>query len=123
MRRRALFALPFAVALAACGTDDAVTPAAPPAGAGWSSRAPMNEARQEVGVAELGGRLYVVGGFRADGSHTATVEVYDPATNLWSFAAPMPIALDHCAAVAAGGRIYVFGGASDPGPSARTLES
>jgi hypothetical protein len=36
------------------------------------------------------GRIYVAGGYRADRSTAATVEVYDPATNAWSFAAPMP---------------------------------
>jgi N-acetylneuraminic acid mutarotase len=110
------------LALTACRSDEAVTPPTPSAGDAWSSRAPMNEPRQEVGVAELGGRIYVAGGFRGDRRSTTTVEAYDPATNLWSFVAPLPVALDHCAAVATAGRLYVVGGTAPTGPSAGTFE-
>jgi len=111
----------------ACSPADAPepSPSAPPVGTGgsWAQAAPLREARQEVGVAELQGRIYVVGGYRADQSTASTVEVYDPATDTWSFAAPMPLALNHCAAVSLGGRLYVAGGSLPSGaPSAALLE-
>jgi len=92
-------------------------------GAGsWASAARLLEPRQEVGTAELGGRIYVVGGFRADGSSANTVEVYDPATDRWSIAAPMPLGLNHPMAAATSGRLYVFGGDIGGGPVPATLE-
>lgn len=91
-------------------------------GGSWAKLAPMQESRQEVGVAELGGKIYVAGGFRADRSTANTVEVYDPATDKWSFVAPMPVALHHPAAVAVGGKLYVIGGTSPTGVANSTLE-
>jgi N-acetylneuraminic acid mutarotase len=82
----------------------------------------MSEARQEVGVAELGGRIYVAGGFRVGGARTTTLEIYDPGSNSWSFGAPLPVALDHPAAASLGGRFYVFGGNSPSGNSSATYE-
>lgn len=80
----------------------------------WGSFAPLGEARQEVGVAELNGKIYVVGGIRQDRSGANTVEVYDPATNSWSFGAPLPRGLHHVAVVAIGGKLYVIGGYEGP---------
>lgn len=80
----------------------------------WKVRAPLQEARQEVAVAELDGGIYVIGGFRADGSVADTVEVYDTNTDACSFAPPLPVSVHHAAAAAVGGRLYVFGGWSDP---------
>lgn len=85
---------------------------APPQRGSWVTRAPMNEARQEVAVASLNGLIYVIGGIRGDRSTADTVEVYDPAADSWHFAAPLPEPLHHTAAVAVNGRIYVVGGLS-----------
>lgn len=41
----------------------------------WISRAPMPTSRTEVAAAELGGRIYVIGGFGQGGD---LVEEYDP---------------------------------------------
>jgi N-acetylneuraminic acid mutarotase len=86
--------------------------AAPPrAGAeAWSARAPLPQARQEVGVATLQGKVYVIGGFRSNGSIANTVEVYDPNADTWELAAPLPSALHHVAAAAVGGKLYAIGG-------------
>jgi N-acetylneuraminic acid mutarotase len=84
--------------------------------AAWESRAPMLEARQEVAVAELDGRMYVIGGFFAAEilfGIAATVEVYDPETEEWSFVAPLPVGLHHTAAASVGGLLYVIGGWQD----------
>jgi hypothetical protein len=83
-------------------------------GGDWSSLAAMQTARQEVGAAEMGGRVYVVGGLLNGFVNTSTVEVYEIATNRWSGAAAMPEALDHPAVAAVtsatGGSVYVIGG-------------
>jgi len=76
----------------------------------WLRRARLQDARQEVGVAALQGKMYVVGGFRRNGSQTNTVEAYTFAADRWQFVQPLPIALDHPAAAVARGKLYVLGG-------------
>ena len=80
----------------------------------WQSLAPLPEARQEVGVAELGGRLYVIGGL-VQGADDApeivdSVEFYDPSLDAWSTAAPLPAPLYDVVAAAAGDHLYAIGG-------------
>jgi N-acetylneuraminic acid mutarotase len=75
----------------------------------WESLAPLPAPRQESGVAELDGRVYVLGGFDVRGP-VNTVEVYDPASDEWTGVAPLPQALHHVAAAAVGGRVYAIGG-------------
>ena len=83
-------------------------------GGSWQPHAPMQIARQEVGAARIGGRVYVVGGLLAGKTiqATETVEAYDIAGDSWSFVAPTPIALHHMGAAALGGKLYVIGGYS-----------
>lgn len=81
----------------------------------WLSLAPLTEARQEVGSAELDRLIYVVGGFRQDRSTAATVEAYDPQTDTWRRLEPMPVAVNHPAAAAVAGKLYVIGGYRGPG--------
>jgi N-acetylneuraminic acid mutarotase len=77
-------------------------------GAGtWTRAAPLLSSRTEVAGAELGGRLYVVGGFGQGGDQ---VEAYDPRTDQWERRAPLPVSIHHAAAVTVGGRLYVVGG-------------
>jgi N-acetylneuraminic acid mutarotase len=76
--------------------------------------------RQEVGVAVLDGKLYVIGGMQG-GVALSSVEVFDPATRKWAFAASLPApALDHIGAAVVGGKLYVVGGLG-PGNSVRTV--
>jgi len=79
-------------------------------GGPWITLAPMNEKRQEVAVAERGGKIYVIGGIRGDGSTADTVETYDPVTDTWQFVAPLPEPLHHTTAASSGGKLYVIGG-------------
>lgn len=61
--------------------------------AGWVNEAPVPTARNHLGAASIGGKLYAIGGAaNQDAAETAlsTNEVYDPSTNTWSEAAPMP---------------------------------
>ena len=75
---------PAASATATLGGQTATTATASPATAaaprqrGWQQRAPVPTPRTEVAAAVLDGRIYVAGGFAADGSTLATVEVYEP---------------------------------------------
>src|SRR5262249_59743563 len=68
--------------------------------------------RQEIAVSVLGGKVFVIAGYDANGQSTATVEVYDSRSNAWQKAAPLPIATNHDAAATVNGRLYAFGGTS-----------
>src|SRR2546425_13018847 len=65
----------------------------------WTSLAPMPTARQEVAVAELNGRVFVIGGFRSGGGAGPPVEGDDPARDRWETRSPPP-APTHPAAAA-----------------------
>ena len=95
---------------AGCG----LSPARAAEGGEWVSLSPMNLARQEVGAARIGNKVYVVGGLLSGGPLRATdaVEVYDVALDEWSFVEPLPIPLDHMGAAAVDGKLYVMGGYS-----------
>lgn len=60
-------------------------------------------------MAELEGKIYVIGGLGSSGAGTA-VEVYDPITDSWASAAPLPRPRHHAAAAGVGGKLYVVGG-------------
>jgi N-acetylneuraminic acid mutarotase len=66
----------------------------------------MPSARTEVAVAEVGGKIYVVGGFGGE----RELEIYDTAADRWSRGAAIPRALHHAAAVGWQGKLYVVGG-------------
>jgi N-acetylneuraminic acid mutarotase len=70
----------------------------------------MPTARQEVAVAALGTKIYVIGGFGAGAEPVATVEVYDVPTDSWQVRAPYPVPVHPAAAAVAGGRLVVMGG-------------
>src|SRR6185295_1861675 len=85
--------------------------AACPDGTGqWVDRAALATARQEVGAARIGGKVFVVGGLLANFQATSSVEAYDIALDQWAPVAAMPAARDHMAVVAIGGILYVAGG-------------
>src|ERR1051325_821330 len=44
----------------------------------WQRRAPMPSARTEVAAVELGGKIYVIGGYEKGGN---LIEEYDPGTD------------------------------------------
>ena len=55
----------------------------------WTTLAPLNVPRRNLGIAFVDGKLYAIGG-ETPGGLTHTVEVYDPVTNSWSFCASLP---------------------------------
>ena len=87
--------------------------ATPARGDGWRTAAALPVPRQEVAVAELGGRVYVIGGFTVNAGVSDLVEVYDPGLDAWGVAAPLPTPVHHAAAVSVGGLLYVVGGWTD----------
>ena len=102
-----------AVALLAGCSEDA--PRGPATGT-WTERAPLSLGpRQEMGVAALQGKVYVVGGFDETGAAVATMEAYDPATNGWAQRASLPAPLHHVNVAAVGDLLYVVGALSGSG--------
>ena len=67
----------------------------------------MPSSRTEVAAAEVGGKIYVMGGFGRGGE---LVEKYDPAKDSWRRRASLPRPLHHVGAAAVAGKIYVIGG-------------
>jgi len=72
----------------------------------WTTGMPMPSSRTEIAVAEVDGKIYVVGGFRGE----RELEIYDPSTDRWSRGASIPRAVHHAGAAGLNGRLYVIGG-------------
>ncbi|PYS00027.1 MAG: hypothetical protein DMG12_18940 [Acidobacteria bacterium] len=90
----------------------------------WSSIPLLPTPRQEVGVAAVEGRVWVIGGIDADRRGSSVVEIYDTPTNQWQPGPPVPIPIHHPMVAAAGSKVYVAGGYTEPGftPVAYTFE-
>jgi len=67
----------------------------------------MPSARSEVAAAEVGGKIYVMGGYEKNGN---LVEEYDAAANRWRTRASIPTVRSGIVGAVLGGRIFVFGG-------------
>jgi N-acetylneuraminic acid mutarotase len=81
----------------------------------WSTRANLIEANSEMGVAELNGKIYVLGGYPASRITVNTVQVYDAAANTWQLTKPLLLGVNHSMPAVANGRIFVIGGQTDTG--------
>lgn len=90
-------------------TSSTTTTSLAPAIPTWQTRAPAPVARQEVGAAVVGGKVWVVGGLDASGA-LARVESYDPAADQWAAGPDLPLPLHHVAAAAYRGELVVVGG-------------
>jgi N-acetylneuraminic acid mutarotase len=76
----------------------------------WKRGAPLPLARGEVAAAVAEGRIYVIGGFAANGENSTRVDAYSPTTNTWRQEADLPLPVDHAMAAGYRGRVYVAGG-------------
>src|SRR4030095_7438848 len=86
----------------------------------WEIRAPLPSARTEVAATELGGKIYVMGGYE---KHGDLLEEYDPAKDTWRRRASLPRPLHHAGSASLGGKIYVIGGyISGEGPVSTVYE-
>ena len=94
-----------------------------PATDSWKPLAPLPGKRGSAIAAEVGGKIYVIGGattmegskdpfFTAFGPARVlgTNEVYDPATNKWESRNPMSVPRNHAFSGVVNGKIYVIGG-------------
>ena len=81
----------------------------------WTRRADAPSAHVQGSAGVIAGKLYVAGGYDAQGRVTAALHVYDPATNTWAAKARMPTARQEAAAGVLGGKLYVAGGRSAAG--------
>jgi PKD repeat protein/N-acetylneuraminic acid mutarotase len=84
----------------------------------WTQGANLPTARYYGAAAEVGGKIYVIGGgkLQSDSSVSLTAcEIYDPAANSWTTGTALPAALRGHSAVAANGKIYVLGGKKSSG--------
>ncbi len=90
----------------------------------WLSIPPMLTARQEVGVAAVEGRVYVIGGLDSSVAGRDTLEIFDTRTGQWETGPPLPITIHHPNVAAVGNKIYVAGGYSGAAgiPTAATFE-
>ncbi len=85
-------------------------------GGRWVSLQSSPMTRTEVGAAQVGRFIYVVGGFLPpDGAISNQVARYDTKAGTWHLAAPMPIAVNPPAVAARGGRLFVYGGYTEVG--------
>jgi hypothetical protein len=84
----------------------------------WVELAPMHQARADLGVAVVDGKIYAIGGkvlvyqdaLRTESKDVGTNEEYDPAFGNWTDKAPMPISSSDFATAAYNGKIYCIGG-------------
>jgi len=81
----------------------------------WSTRANLIEANSEMGVAELNGKIYVLGGYPASRVTVNTVQAYDSISNTWQLTAPLLLGVNHSMPAVANGKVYVIGGQTDTG--------
>ena len=95
----------------------AITPAVEeydPAVDRWTTKTSMPVGLHHVGIGVVGGRLYIIGGYKQSGlsvwGPVATVYAYDPATDAWSERAPMPTARGALSVTVHDGKLYAIGG-------------
>ena len=99
-----------------------------PAADSWKSLPPLPGKRGSAIAAEVGGKIYVIGGattmegskdpfftFFGPSRVLGTNEVYDPATNKWESRRPMSVPRNHAFGGVVNGKIYVIGGRTGHG--------
>lgn len=91
------------------GYSQTVSPPADP----WGQAAHLLEAVGEQAVAQLDGKIYLIGGKLDPNGYVATVQVYDVATDTWEWTTPLALAVDHNVAAAVNGKIYNIGGQTE----------
>lgn len=96
-----------------------VTPVSAQTENAWVSKAPMHVARGGLGVVEVNGKIYAIGGAISSGLYppdilgglVGTNEEYDIATDTWALKSPMPNPRDYFAIASYQNKIYCIGGA------------
>lgn len=86
---------------------------------GWSLGLAMPLARSEHAVAEMGGKIWVLGGYPPGRLPSNLVQIYDPVASRWSLGPRLPQPIHHMMAAAVGGKLYVIGGEIDGASTGR----
>ncbi len=99
-----------------------------PAADSWKALPPLPGKRGAAIAAEVGGKIYVIGGattvegskdpfftFMGPARVLGTNDVYDPATNKWQSREPMSVPRNHAFSGVVNGKIYVIGGRTGHG--------
>lgn len=77
---------------------------------GWSLGPPLPAPISEHVIVELGGKIYLIGGYPHDRIPVDSVTVFDPSSGRWSPGPSAPVPLHHAMAAAVDGTIYLIGG-------------
>jgi hypothetical protein len=101
---------------------DVGAPDEPVPGDAWESLDAAPIELTEVAAAAHDERLWVVGGFLADGSASDAVLTYDPAANEWVEGPRLPAGVHHAALVSTGDRLVLLGGYLGGGFGSPTAE-
>jgi hypothetical protein len=96
--------------IAGANTHDVLLTPTPSNWGEWGHRASMIEPNSELALAELDGRLYLLGGYPASRVTARTVQVYDIASDRWELGPPLPQPNNHGMAASVNGKIYLIGG-------------
>ena len=86
---------------------------------GWSLGLAMPLARSEHAIAELDGKIWVLGGYPPGRLPSNLVQIYDPAANRWSLGPRLPQPIHHMMVAAVSGKLYVIGGELDGASTGR----
>ncbi|MFQ5551501.1 MAG: carboxypeptidase regulatory-like domain-containing protein, partial [Gemmatimonadales bacterium] len=82
----------------------------------WTTVAPLPAGVNHAGLAAVGGKLYLVGGYGgATFTGTDIVRIYDPATDGWTMGASLPSARGALAVAVLDGKIHAIGGSTNNG--------
>lgn len=76
----------------------------------WTELAPMSVARSHAAIANVSGKVFVMGGRESYQAQFSSVESYDPTTNEWTTLAPMIKRRSGARAAVINGELYVLGG-------------
>jgi N-acetylneuraminic acid mutarotase len=84
----------------------------------WTPKAPMHQARSNLGVATVNGKIYAIGGSTHEGDArnitindtVGTNEEYDPVTDKWTYRKSMPTPRIEFAIATFENKIYCIGG-------------
>ncbi|XP_063966164.1 influenza virus NS1A-binding protein homolog [Lytechinus pictus] len=80
-----------------------------PSSSTWSSIAPLNEGRAQVGVCSARGHIYAIGGSDAWNCYNS-VEVYHPDEDQWKYLSPMKTCRRGAGTCTLEGKVYAVGG-------------
>jgi N-acetylneuraminic acid mutarotase len=82
----------------------------------WTFARSMSQRRSYIAAADLGGKIYAVGGMVGEtGRFLAVAQRFDPRSNSWSGLPPLPEPTRAAAGAALDGKMYVIGGQSEHG--------